>query len=346
MTATRAGFTADLGGVVLVVVVTIIAVVGPGIRETPVRVPLAFAFVLFLPGYALVAALFPGRHDEAESLVAGIGPIERVVLACALSIAVVVLVGIGLVISPIGFAEWAVLLVLAGVTLVATVFAANRRGQLRANQRYRSPFERVNPLLTGAFSGSPANTALSVILVVSVVAVGGVVTYDAVTPTRTSSTDLFLLAPNESGPSTNANYPTTLTEGEGQPLVVGVRNREGDLVNYTIVVVLQRLDDTGENLTTTGQVRLDQFTLRVGANETIHERRTVVPTVAGSNLRLAFLLYRDQPPKQPTTENAYREVHLLIDVDQASNGRENDFHRPTGRTTIKPMTDEMGDDRR
>ena len=123
LTTTRAGFTGDLAGVALAVVVTIVAVLAPGIRETPVRVPFAFALVLFLPGYAIVAALFPGRRtarsDDAESPVAGIGPIERVVLACALSIAVVVLVGIGVVVSPAGFAEWTMLVALAKHTSLA-----------------------------------------------------------------------------------------------------------------------------------------------------------------------------------------------------------------------------------
>lgn len=339
MATTRAGFTADLAGVALAVVVTIVAVLAPGIRETPVRVPFAFALVLFLPGYALVAALFPGREtnhsDDAESPVAGIGPVERVVLACALSIVVVIFLGIGLMLSPVGFAEWAMLVVLASVTLVATALAANRRGRVDAERRYRSPFERARASLTGAFSGSPASTALSVVLVVSIVAVGGVVAYDAVTPTRTPSSDLFLLAPNGSGPPTDANYPTTLTEGEEQPLVVGIRNREGQPTNYTVVVVLQQLDDTGETLTTTGQVQLDRFTLRVGSNETLQERRTVVPSVVGSNLRLAFLLYQDQPPNQPTVENAYREVHLLVNVTEPTGKRaEIDRVRTNGERPI------------
>ena len=313
---THAGFTRDLGGVVFMTTMTIIAVMAPGVRETPIRIPFAFLLVLFLPGYALVTVLFPGRRDDTESPVTAIGPIERAVLACALSIVVVIFVGVTLVISPVGFTGWAMLIVLAGVTLIATVLAANRCGRLPVDQRYRSPFEWLKRSLTGAFSGSFASTALSVVLVVSIVAVGGIVAYDVMTPTQTPSTDLFLLAPNGSGPPTDANYPTRLTDGERQPLIVGIHNREGQPVNYTVVVVLQQLDDTGEELTTTGQIQLDRFMLRASANETVRERRAVVPTVAGSNLRVAFLLYRGQPPNRPTTENAYREVHLMVNVTE------------------------------
>ncbi|EMA53034.1 MULTISPECIES: DUF1616 domain-containing protein [Halococcus] len=316
----RVGFASDLVGVVCVVVATVVAVAVPGIRETLLRVPLAFALVLFLPGYALVGALFPERHtdrndDDAQPFGEGLRLSERVVLSAALSIAVVILVGFGLVLSPIGFTRAAVLFVLSGVSVGAAVIAAIRRGQLQAEHRYRNPFE-IARTARGTSTETTAGTALSVLLVVSIVAVGGIVTYDAVTPPRTHSTDFFLLTPNGSGPPTNTNYPTTLTQGEGQPLVVGVRNREGQPVNYAVVVALQRVAKTNGNLTTPEQVQLDRFTLRAGSNETVRERRTVVPTVAGSNLRLTFMLYRDQPPAQPTTENAYREVHLFVNVTE------------------------------
>jgi len=53
---------ADLAAVVVLVVATNVAALAPVIRETPLRVPLGLAFVLFVPGYAFIAALFPGRR--------------------------------------------------------------------------------------------------------------------------------------------------------------------------------------------------------------------------------------------------------------------------------------------
>jgi uncharacterized membrane protein len=42
------------------------------------------------------------------------------------------------------------------------------------------------------------------------------------------------------------------------------------------------------------------------------------PTIEGKRLRIAFLLYADEPPTYPTAENAYRSVHLWVDVGDPS----------------------------
>src|SRR3972149_42796 len=60
----------------------------------PARIILGLPFVLFFPGYALMAALFPRKDD--------IDPIERVALSLGLSIAVVPLIGLALNYSPWG----------------------------------------------------------------------------------------------------------------------------------------------------------------------------------------------------------------------------------------------------
>lgn len=315
MKTARAGFGSDLAVVALAVAGTVAVTTYPVVRETPLRVPFAFAFVLFLPGYALVAAGFPeryGRDGESTRLfIGGIGPIERIVLSVAVSIAAVILVGIVLVFSPVGFVFSAVLLSLSGVTLSATLLAAWRRGRLPSDERYSIA---LSDLAITVPTDSPADAALSVLLVVSIVAVGGVVVADALAPTGPSSADLFVLAPNGSGQPMADNYTTTLTRGRPQPIVIGVTNPGETSKNYTVVTVLQRLSATNDTVRTVSETRLDTFTLRVGANETVRERRAVVPPVVGPDLRLAFLLYRGQPPSHPTVENAYREVHLFVNV--------------------------------
>jgi uncharacterized membrane protein len=37
-------------------------------------------------------------------------------------------------------------------------------------------------------------------------------------------------------------------------------------------------------------------------------------------LRLAYLLYKGEAPPEPTVENAYREVHLWVNVTEAPDG--------------------------
>lgn len=50
---------ADLAAIIVLTVLTALAVVLPGVHETPIRLVLGLPLVLFLPGYAFVAVLFP-----------------------------------------------------------------------------------------------------------------------------------------------------------------------------------------------------------------------------------------------------------------------------------------------
>ena len=79
----------------------------------PARIGLGLVFVLFMPGYVLVAALYP-RNDDLDL-------VERVALSLGLSIAVVPLIGLSLNYSP-----WGIRLnpILAFVTLFIVLAAA------------------------------------------------------------------------------------------------------------------------------------------------------------------------------------------------------------------------------
>jgi len=78
----------DLALVIVLTLACILFVLAPRLNETPVRVLLGLLLVLFLPGYSLIAALFPRRDD--------LDGIERIALSFGLSIAVVPLLGLAL----------------------------------------------------------------------------------------------------------------------------------------------------------------------------------------------------------------------------------------------------------
>ncbi|PKL59145.1 MAG: hypothetical protein CVV33_09340, partial [Methanomicrobiales archaeon HGW-Methanomicrobiales-4] len=87
-------FFPDLKVVFIWLILAIIFIYVPILNDTPVRVVFALPVVLFIPGYALIAALFPGNEE--------IDIIERVALSFGLSIAVVPLIGLGLNYTPFG----------------------------------------------------------------------------------------------------------------------------------------------------------------------------------------------------------------------------------------------------
>ena len=91
----------------------------PPLNETPVRIILGLLLVLFLPGYSLIAALFPAKDD--------LDGIERIALSFGLSIAVVPLLGLALNYTPFGIRLVPVLVVLSVFTVSLAVIAGVRR---------------------------------------------------------------------------------------------------------------------------------------------------------------------------------------------------------------------------
>jgi len=83
-----------------------------------IRIVLGLAFILFIPGYVLVFALFPKRDD--------IDVIERVALSFGLSIAVVPLVGLALNYTP-----WGIRLQPILASLISLVFIFSAIGWYR-----------------------------------------------------------------------------------------------------------------------------------------------------------------------------------------------------------------------
>ena len=110
----------DLTLVILLTLSCIIFVLIPPLNETPVRIILGLLLVLFLPGYSLIAALFPRRDD--------LDGIERIALSFGLSIAVVPLLGLALNYTPFGIRLLPILVVLSVFTVSLAVVACVEAG--------------------------------------------------------------------------------------------------------------------------------------------------------------------------------------------------------------------------
>jgi len=118
----------DLALVILLTLACILFVLVPPLNETPVRIILGLLLVLFLPGYSLIAALFPAKDD--------LDGIERIALSFGLSIAVVPLLGLALNYTPLGIRLAPVLVVLSMFTVSLAVVAGVRRQGLSEGERF------------------------------------------------------------------------------------------------------------------------------------------------------------------------------------------------------------------
>jgi len=318
---------ADLTAVLGLVALTCIAILTPGLKDTPLRILVGLPFVLFTPGYAFIGALFPEASDPSETTFeietsgfrsqSGIDGIERVALSFGTSIAIVPLLGLILNFTPWGIRLLPVLLTVSGFTVVATAIAAIRRWELPREDRFQVPYTSwLDSARTELFEpNTRTDTALNVLLVASVLLAAASVTYAVAVPKQGEAfTEFYVLTENETGDLVADDYPTEFTVGESKPLHVGIGNHEHRQLDYTVVVELQEVTVRNNTTQMHAEQELQRFGAAVDANRTWQQQLNVTPTMEGQRLRLAFLLYQDTPPAEPTVDNAYRELHLWVNV--------------------------------
>lgn len=335
---------ADLVAVLALVAATVAVVFLPVVDDSPVRVVVGLAFVLFVPGYAFVAMLFPEAGDpptgeepadtdadlEGESgsgsgagpvpnVDRGIDGVERVALSFGLSIAIVPLLGLALNFTPFGIRLVPIVVTLGGFSVIATVVAAWRRRQLPAEDRFRVPYRAWLAAARREVFDPPTrlDAALNVALALAVLLAASSVVYAvAVPPQGEQFSEFYLLTEDDEGELVADGYPESFTAGEPESLYVGIENNEYESVDYTVVVQLQRVEGEGNQSRVTDRVEVDRFSASVAHNETWIEERglTVGGDLTGEDLRLSFLLYDGDVPAAPTRANAYRDLHLWVDV--------------------------------
>ncbi|WP_255150054.1 DUF1616 domain-containing protein [Halorarius halobius] len=321
---------ADLAAVIALVLVTLGAVFLPVVSETPLRVVVGLPFVLFVPGYAFIAALFPeagagpvgdasGPDDEPVETLddGGIDGIERVALSFGTSIAIVPLIGLVLNFTPWGIRLVPIMVSVSGFTLLAAGVGVHRRNELPADEQFHVPYREW--LAAGREELFDPETridgALNVLLVVSILLAVSSVGYAVAVPKQGEQfTELYLLTESDDGDLVADDYPQNFTAGEPQSLYVGVGNNEHRTVDYSVVVAIQNVTFENNESRVLQEERLRTFETTLAHNETWQLNHTVAPTLTGDDLRLTYFLYKGDPAANPTVDNAYREVHLWVNV--------------------------------
>jgi uncharacterized membrane protein len=275
----------DLILVVIFTLLTAAFVLIPILNETPVRTVLGILLVLFLPGYSLIAALFPKRDD--------LDSIERVALSFGLSIAVTPLIGLALNYTPWGIRLDPILICLTGFTLAMCLIAYLRRRTLPDNEKFAVSFGLFFTKARRSFRAeSRTEKILTIILILSILIAIGTVAFVVLQPKQGEKfTEFYLLGPDGKA----SNYPTNLTAGENATVIVGIVNHEYATTNYRLVV------------------RVDNNTLQEGNITLADKEKTEIPvsftaSTAGEK-KMEFLLY-----KLPDNTNPYRTLHLWYQV--------------------------------
>jgi uncharacterized membrane protein len=275
------------------ILTVLFAVVIAFFPSTIARIILGLPFLLFFPGYTLMAALFPKKGS--------LGGVERVALSFGLSIAVVALIGLVLNFTPWGIRLAPILISLAVFIIAISGVAWYRREKLAPEERFRGFFNVRLPSWQGQ---SMADKVLSIILIVAIIGAIGTLGYMVSKPrVGEKFTEFYMLGPDGKA----KNYPTELKVGEEGKVILGIVNHEQEEASYKVEVWI---DGEQAKLRIDGE---DSYEIDVELeNEGKWEQKVgFVPQKAGEKQKVEFVLYKDGEPyfKEPP--------YLWIDVEEA-----------------------------
>lgn len=273
-------------GLVALILLTLIGLTALG-ELIPIlrflRLMPGFFFVLFIPGYCLIAALFPCIDD--------LDGIERAGLSLGLSVAVMSLLVLPLDALPGGISLWPTLLGECLLTITFIILAAWRRLRLPACEAYLRPLS-FHPFVRMRSISSLEWTIYGVLLIALLF--GGVAVVSAFhTPSEAEfMTEFYIL--DQQGMA--VDIPYEIPAGQTLTVTTGVTNREQTRATYAIVV------KSGDQTLTL----IKPFSLAKG--ESWEGPLTFNIPSLEKKQTIEILLARDGQPFP------YRSLRLLVDV--------------------------------
>ncbi|HPR41816.1 MAG TPA: DUF1616 domain-containing protein [Candidatus Methanofastidiosa archaeon] len=270
----------DLVTIAIATALTIVSVV----LDIPIfRQVFGIAFILFCPGYAFISALFVKRREMDY--------IERIALSFGLSLAIVPLIGLALNYTPYGIRLSPILICNSGFTFAMLFVAFYRRMQMKEDDD-GNEFGFTYSMPDIDLGENRTDRILSVILIISIIVSICTLVYVIQAPKKGETfTEFYILGPGGMAD----DYPTEYVFGETREVIIGIVNHEYETVTYTASMVLE-----GEVLWTKEYTIEDE-----GETE---ETIEITPHLAGENMKLQFLLYKDG--------EEYRDLHLWITVTE------------------------------
>lgn len=286
----------------------------------PLRVILGLPFILFIPGYVLVFALFPTRKTDQ-----GIDTLERLVLSFGLSIAVVPLIGLLLNYTP-----WGIRLEPILVSLLLFIIGIGLVGIYRWRKTPPEYRFTINFDLTLPKQENKIDSALTIILAGVIIIVLISLVYVITLPKAGESfTEFYLLGSQGKA----EGYPSNLTTQDNATVLIGIANHEQRQINYTIEIWLIN-QTTRDNQTIYHHMwYLDTITITLPHQPLLIEEPWQPQWTSNYTFRinttgtykLAFLLYTTLTPTYDSTfdyrqlaeqklSNAYRANHIWITV--------------------------------
>ena len=312
-TAVLKNIPKDLLVITVWLILAVLSIYVPVINETFIRVILTVPVILFIPGYVLIAALFPEKKS--------IDGIERFALSVGLSIAVVPLIGLVLNYTPFGIRLNPIVISLVLFTLIMMIITLYRRARLSDEEKFAVPFEKVKPALKEELfpkNQGKFDKALSIILIIAILVAAVTTVFVIAFPKDGEKfTEFYILGEDKMAD----DYPEKFPVNSQQFVWIGIGNHEYRDVTYTVETLLLNAEwDSATNSSVIhASMPLDRFEVSVLDNTTYLEKYYFSVPYTGYN-RLEFLLYNETVPSASASaeekmDSSYRDLHLWIKVN-------------------------------
>jgi uncharacterized membrane protein len=281
-----------LNGILIVDILSILLIFSIFlVPSTIVRVILGLPFLLFFPGYTLVAALFVKKEPKDN--------ITWLALSCGMSVTVTALIGFCLNYTPWEVRLEPVLYSLTVFIIIMSSIALIRRIHTQKTNKFISEYIFNLP----GWDGSALNKSLSIILIVTLFSMIGIFGYTIAKPKIGETfTDFYIMGLNgqsldypkqytlKNGQVTKVIYSdgTIDTTGKEGQITLGIVNHENQTVIYSIKMTI----DNEPVAITLGQMAIDVLgPIELQQEETWEKDIGIVPKHTGNNQKVELLLF-------------------------------------------------------
>jgi uncharacterized membrane protein len=306
------GLPLDMKIILLWTALCIVSIYTPVINQSFLRIILALPLILFIPGYVLLAALFPDSKD--------IDAIERIVLSIGTSIVVTPLIGLCLNFTSWGIRLNPLILSLTALIVVLVIFAEIRRTRTSPESRYTIPVPEIRQTVQDEWAMRKGSKRDRILFFASIFAIGLVILSAVLVITLPKPgekfSEFFILGENRTADS----YPRVILPDISYPMYVGIGNHEFRTINYSVELYLVP-KPVNETIVATLQpetILVKTYSVTLSHNET-----SVIPfdLIVPDNRynRMDFLLFDETPPGSDITglnrvPASYRNLHLGFNV--------------------------------
>ena len=267
---------------IILVAITLLLFPAAAFTSGALRIILGLPLVLFIPGYILLSALFPGRGS--------LSGIERITFSIGLSIAVAIIIGIILNYTPWGISLYPIL-ISATIFVVVTASVA----WYRALKSYEEFSITVNINLSRWRETAGLDKILSLSLVVAVLIALGSIGYVIAVPKHEQLfTEFYILSLDGKA----ENYPGQAVLGEPVEIIIGIVNHEDIVISYLVDIRVNDIENS--------QVSTEEL----ANGDRWEEMVSFVPQSSGAGQKVEFWLYRTGEA-EPCLE---KPLYLYLDV--------------------------------